>query len=129
MCRYPDVSFCLFVILALVLKQPIRICIPIFGDQAFNAMYIADTHGLGYELYNVRNWLGARPLHRKGDWAPPCTVDAVKEEFEGVLKSALSEDGEQKRRNVERMRAKIEESWKPGGGGWKELDKFFNVMQ
>ena len=91
-------------------------------------MYIADVHNLGYELYNVRNGFGTRPIHRKSDWAPPCTIEAVREEFLDVLKRALGEDGKQKRENVKKMRQQIEDSWKPGGEGWKEVDKFFEVM-
>ena len=98
------------------------------GDQPLNAMYIADKHKLGYEIFNLRSGLGTRPIRRKNDWAPPCTVEALRAEFEEVLEKALGEDGEMMRKNVLEMKEKIEASWAENGEGWKEVGKFFEVI-
>lgn len=105
-----------------------RICTPLIGDQPYVSLYIDVVHDLGYELFNARNDLGTRPIYRKGDWAPPCTVEAIREEFLEILEKASGDDGKRKRENVQKMKEQIADSWKSGGAGWKEIQKIFDVM-
>ena len=100
-----------------------RFCVPIDGDQPSNAMYIANVHSIGYELFNVRSGPGLRPILRKNDYAPPCTIEAAREEFIEVLINAFGADGQRKRENIVRMRDEIRKSWAPGGKCWEELEK------
>lgn len=94
-----------------------------------NAMYISDVHDFGYELFNVRNGGGLRPILRRNGYTPTGTVEAVREEFIDVLERAFGPEGAKKRSNVERIRDGIAEGWAPGGESWKELEKLFNVVQ
>ena len=100
-----------------------RFCMPIDVDQPINALYIANVHDVGYELFNVRSGPGLRPILRKNDWAPPGTVESVREEFIRVLISAFGPEGERKRENIGRLRDEIRKSWAPGGKCWEELEK------
>lgn len=92
-------------------------------------MYIADVHDIGYELLNVRTELGLRPILRRSNTAPSGTIESVREEFAQVLENAYGADGERKRKNVERMRDAIRESWAPGGKCWKELEKLLELVE
>ena len=92
-------------------------------------MYIADVHDIGYELFNVRNDAGLKPILRRNNYTPLGTVESVREEFTQVIESAFGAEGERKRKNVERMRDEIRESWAPGGKCWKELGKLFELIE
>lgn len=96
---------------------------PIIGDQPTNAAYISVVHNLGYELFEVRSGYGTLPIARLNNYAPVATVEAVRTEFNEVLKKALGDDGKEKRKNVLEFQQKIAESWKPDGECWKEIDR------
>ncbi|PAV19564.1 UDP-Glycosyltransferase glycogen phosphorylase [Pyrrhoderma noxium] len=97
---------------------------PFDADQPGNAANVSVIHNAGYELYEVRNGLGLRPLHRLGDKAPEGTVEAVRREIREVLDKARGEDGKIKRENAQKISVKFSEMWdSENGSGWKDLKK------
>ena len=101
-----------------------RILWPFDADQPGNAANVSITHNAGYELYEVRNGLGLRPLHRLGDKAPEGTVEAVRREIREVLDKARGDDGKIKRENARKISVKFSEMWdEENGSGWKDLKK------
>ncbi|PAV19567.1 UDP-Glycosyltransferase glycogen phosphorylase [Pyrrhoderma noxium] len=97
---------------------------PFDADQPGNAANITMTHNAGYELYEVRNGLGLRPLHRLGNKSPEGTVEAVRREIREVLDKARGEDGKIKRENAQKLSVKFSEMWdEENGSGWRDLKK------
>ncbi|PAV19566.1 UDP-Glycosyltransferase glycogen phosphorylase [Pyrrhoderma noxium] len=97
---------------------------PFDADQPGNAANISITHNAGYELYEVRNGLGLRPLHRLGDKTPEGTVEAVRREIREVLDKAIGDDGKIKRENARKLSVKFSEMWdEENGSGWKDLTR------
>lgn len=81
---------------------------------------------MGYELFEVRSGYGTSPIARLNDYAPTATVDAVRSEFSEILKKALGDDGEEKRKNVREFQRRIAGRWKPDGVCWKEIDRIID---
>lgn len=84
-----------------------------------NAAYLSLKLNVAYELIEVRTGNGLKPLHR--GITPRGTIDAVEEEFRGVLKQAWSSDGQQKREKAEELRRKLSNLWDKDGESVKEL--------
>ncbi|KAL5488485.1 hypothetical protein ACEPAI_6603 [Sanghuangporus weigelae] len=99
------------------------ICWPYDADQPANAANIASVHGAGYELFEVRNGDGLRPVHRLGDKAPACSLEAVRQETVDVFTKARGKDGEAKRAKAQWFGEHFAKTWEEGGEGWIELEK------
>ena len=48
-------------------------------------MNVTDNLGIGYELFEVRNEHGLKPIHRLGDTKPRGTIESVREEVRLAL--------------------------------------------
>lgn len=98
---------------SLLLTSYLRICWPFFADQPSNAARLTDVLDVAYELYEVRNGLGLKPIFRNGK-VPVATVEAVREEAARVLENAFLADGQRKRENLKRLRDAVLSSWSEG---------------
>ncbi|KAI0785582.1 UDP-Glycosyltransferase/glycogen phosphorylase [Abortiporus biennis] len=103
------------------------ICWPFHGDQPFNAINLTNNFNVAYELFEVRNGEGLKPVHRTGT-APTGTVDAVREEFSKVIDNAYGEDGKQKRENMKKLQQALVSSWEEGGSSKGSLDNFIQTL-
>ena len=104
-----------------------RICWPYQFDQPTNAIHLSCNLDVAYELYEVRTEDGLRPIHHLGR-APEGTLDSVKREAREVLQLAFGEDGERKRRNVEKLRVLLSEAWVENGPATRELRAFLSSL-
>ncbi|KAH8110155.1 UDP-Glycosyltransferase/glycogen phosphorylase [Phellopilus nigrolimitatus] len=104
------------------------ICWPFDADQPSNAANLTITHGLGYELFEIRSGHGLRPVHRLGDRTPEGTVDALEREIRDVLTKARGTDGQNKRANVKRFREELVKNWEQDGVCWNEIEKLLAVL-
>lgn len=104
------------------------ICWPYDVDQPLNAANITDVHHVGYELFEVRNGHGLRPIHRLGNKVPEGTIEAVRREATDAFTKARGEDGEKKRSKAQWFSKKFAEGWESGGSSWEELRKVVNIL-
>ncbi|KAH8110135.1 UDP-Glycosyltransferase/glycogen phosphorylase [Phellopilus nigrolimitatus] len=104
------------------------ICWPFDADQPSNAANLTITHGLGYELFEIRSGHGLRPVHRLGGHTPEGTVDAIEREIRDVLIKARGTDGQNKRANVKRFREALAKNWEQDGTCWNEIEKLFAAL-
>lgn len=93
-----------------------------------NAVNVAINHKAGYELLEVRNGTGLRPMHRLGDRAPEGTIEAVRREATEILTKARGEEGLAIRKNAQKLGEELLNYWGPDGTGWKELQKIIDVV-
>lgn len=82
---------------------------------------------IAYELYEVRTEDGLKPIHHLGR-APEGTEDSVRWEAKVILQLAFGEDGRRKRRNVEKLRARLREAWAEDGPATRELRAFVSSL-
>ena len=78
-------------------------------------------------MYEVRSEDGLRPIHHLGR-APEGTVESVKRETKKILQLAFGDDGEQKRRNVEKLRVRLGDAWTEEGPATRELRAFLSSL-
>ena len=93
-----------------------------------NAANIAFIHNAGYELFELRNGQGLRPIRRLGDKAPEGTLEAVRGEMVQVLAKAYGEDGQKKRAKAQWFSKEFACSWEAGGSAWQELARAMDVL-
>ncbi|EJD00705.1 uncharacterized protein FOMMEDRAFT_157802 [Fomitiporia mediterranea MF3/22] len=105
-----------------------RICWPFSVDQPVNAANVSTVHNIGYELLEVRNGHGLRPLHRLGNKRPEGTVDAVKREILDVLYMARGEDGKAKRMRAQSFKYKLSKDTTQGGRAYTDLDRLAQII-
>ncbi|KAI9070271.1 glycosyltransferase family 1 protein [Trametes sanguinea] len=98
---------------------------PITVDQAPNAVHLTYNVDMAYELMEVRNGVGAGPLHRTGK-APLGTLDAVRDELRDVLVRAFGEDGVAKRQRLLGLRDTLEKAWTEEGVARREVGNFLD---
>ena len=89
---------------------------------------VSISHNAGYELFEVRNGDGLKPIHRLGGNSPIGTVEAVRKEAREVFTRAFGEDGRTKRENAQRMSKAFARFWEEGGDGWEELKTLTSVL-
>ncbi|KAI0355981.1 UDP-Glycosyltransferase/glycogen phosphorylase [Trametes cingulata] len=99
------------------------ICWPFIGDGALNAIHLTDTLKCAYELLEVRTGHGRERIYRTGARAVG-TPAAVRAEALRVLESAFGEDGERKRANVLKTRARFEQAWRGDGESVRAVEAF-----
>ena len=105
------------------LTQHIRICWPMGSDQPLNAVHLTENHEVAYELMEVRNGNGLKPIYRTGK-AHSGSVDAIKEEARVVLVKAFGVDGQKKRANAKKLKNQVDEAWKEGGPADLDMNSF-----
>ena len=92
-----------------------------------NAIHLAETLDIAYELIEVRHGEGAGKIYRNGR-TPVATVDAVKEELRDVLKRAFGHDGARKREKLSAVRRVLEGAWAEDGIARKEVEEFLDAV-
>ncbi|OCB90742.1 UDP-Glycosyltransferase/glycogen phosphorylase [Sanghuangporus baumii] len=105
------------------------ICWPYDADQPTNAVNVTSVHEVGYELFEVRNGYGLRPIHRLGNKSPTGTQDAVRQEAIDVFTKAQGRDGEDKRAKAQWLSAQFAKFWQETGEGWAELKKIVDRLE
>ncbi len=105
----------------------IRICWPYQADQPQNAVHLTDNLEVAYELIEVRNSLGLKPIYRNGK-SSVGTIEAVREEAHRVLDSAFGEDGAKKRAKAVELQTAFEDVWAEGGSSLADLNRFLDTI-
>ncbi len=90
-------------------------------DQPINAAHLSHNLDVAYELIEVRNGLGLKPILRSGR-TPVGSIEAVREEAASVLENAFNTDGERKRANLKRLREAVLASLEKGGSAKLSMD-------
>lgn len=70
---------------------------------------------------------GLKPIRHLGR-APEGTVDSVEREAKEILQLAFGEGGRRKRRNVEKLQARLREAWAEHGPARQELRAFLSSL-
>ena len=102
-----------------------RILWPIAADQPVNAVHLADTLDVAYELIEVGHGSGLGKIYRTGR-TPIGTVDAVKAELREVLDRAFGEDGARKRENLVALRKTLQTAWAEDGDARRDVEAFLD---
>ncbi|PSR79622.1 hypothetical protein PHLCEN_2v6923 [Hermanssonia centrifuga] len=103
------------------------ICWPYQADQPQNAVHLTDNLEVAYELIEVRNSLGLKPIYRNGK-SSVGTIEAVREEAHRVLDSAFGEDGAKKRAKAVELQTAFEDVWAEGGSSLADLNRFLDTI-
>ncbi|KAI0745748.1 UDP-Glycosyltransferase/glycogen phosphorylase [Earliella scabrosa] len=98
---------------------------PIAADQPVNAVHLADTLDVAYELIEVRHGSGLGKIYRTGR-TPIGTVDAVKAELREVLDRAFGEDGARKRENLVALHKTLQTAWAEDGDARRDVEAFLD---
>ncbi|KAJ6476628.1 hypothetical protein DFH09DRAFT_1266441 [Mycena vulgaris] len=107
---------------------------PLSADQPMNAILVTLEHRAGFELMTVRT--GERGMMKPYRLAASSnsddatssslfTVEAFRDEVNGLLSKMNSEEGQLVRNNVERLQKEIAKVWDAGGEAKRELERFF----
>lgn len=104
-----------------------RICWPFSADQPANAARLSDVLDVAYELVEVRNGKGLKPILRNGK-VPVGTVEAIREEAALVLENAFLADGQRKRENLEKLRGAILSTWEDGGSARVSMNALADAL-
>ncbi|KAL0570334.1 hypothetical protein V5O48_011631 [Marasmius crinis-equi] len=99
---------------------------PVSGDQPLNAALLSVKFKAAFELISVRGGEGAKTPARltSGQADPEFTVDAVREEFRGVLRNMKGKEGEAIREKFGKLGAEIGRLWDEEGQSRKEFELF-----
>ncbi|KAG5637116.1 hypothetical protein H0H81_005709 [Sphagnurus paluster] len=102
---------------------PQQIFWPFEADQPTGAAHVTENLKAGIELFEVRSGRGLGPIYRNGK-TPKGTREAVGEEIRRVLDICKGEEGDQMRRNAERLKVEFRNVWEKGGSAILEVQKF-----
>ncbi|KAI0780038.1 UDP-Glycosyltransferase/glycogen phosphorylase [Fomes fomentarius] len=98
---------------------------PVAADQPVNAIHLAETLDVAYELIEVRHGTGLGKIYRNGR-TPIGTIDAVMAEAREILDLAFGEDGARKRANILKLRDTLRAAWAENGVAQREVESFVN---
>ncbi|PSR79623.1 hypothetical protein PHLCEN_2v6924 [Hermanssonia centrifuga] len=104
------------------------ICWPYQADQPQNSIHLTENLGVAYELMEVRNTEGLKPIYRTGK-VHTGTIEAARKEAHRVLDNAFGEDGAKKRAKAVELQAAFENVWDKGGSSRLALDEFLGILQ
>ncbi|KAG5650553.1 hypothetical protein H0H81_011834 [Sphagnurus paluster] len=96
---------------------------PFQADQPGAAVHVTENLKAGIELFEVRTGSGLRPIYRNGK-TPKGTREAVGEEIRRVLDICRGPEGEELRRNAERLKVQFNHAWKEGGSAKLAMRQF-----
>ena len=85
-------------------------------------------HGVGYELFEVRNGNGLLPIRRLGNKRPTGTIEATRKEFRTIINLAFGYDGDLKRSKAQWFAEQFARSWETDGSSTLELKRVFEVV-
>ncbi|GLB39043.1 putative UDP-glucoronosyl and UDP-glucosyl transferase [Lyophyllum shimeji] len=91
------------------------ICWPFDADQPAAAAHVSQNLKAGFELIEVRTGLGLNPVYRLGGEVPKGNREAVGAEIRRVLDACRGPEGEELRRNAERLKGEFAAAWEEGG--------------
>jgi hypothetical protein len=103
-----------------------RIGWPFGADQPVNIAHLVHTLDVAFELIEVRTGdHGLKSIYATGK-TPQGTLEAFREELNGVLDSLSSEIGRRKRANAQKQQKILAQAWAPGGPAYVS---FQNLIQ
>ncbi|KAK7463062.1 hypothetical protein VKT23_007648 [Stygiomarasmius scandens] len=112
---------------ALRYKVP-QIFWPFAGDQPYNAALMTRTHKAGFQLFNVRSGDKGTQIpyvfQNSDQPAPTFTVEAVREEIRALVVRMKAEEGQEARRNLERMADEYLRGWDKDGEARRDMEEF-----
>jgi hypothetical protein len=95
------------------------------GDQPFTASHVAENLHAAFELFQVRTGDGLKPLYRNG-LTPTGSREAVGIEVRQTIDLCRSKEGEEIRRNAEKLKVKFANAWEEDGAARLEIRKFLH---
>lgn len=104
-----------------------RICWPIAADQPLNTIHLVENLDVAYELLEVRNGEGLKPIYRTGR-SVSGTLDSLRAEVHNVLDKAFGEDGARKRSNVRRLKDASSRLWNDNGPARRAAEEFLDSL-
>ena len=102
-----------------------RICWPITADQPAAAAHLTENLNVAFELFQVRNGDGLKPLARNG-LAAEGTREAVGIEIRQTIDLCRSEKGQVMKSNAEQLKIKLAKEWEVDGTARQEICKFLH---
>ncbi|KAG5650746.1 hypothetical protein H0H81_011177 [Sphagnurus paluster] len=96
---------------------------PFQADQPCAAANVTENLKAGIELFEVRTGKGLRPIYRNGK-TPKGTREAVGEEIRYVVDMCRGPEGEELRRNAERLKVEFNCAWEEGGSARLAMRQF-----
>ncbi|KAJ7019485.1 UDP-Glycosyltransferase/glycogen phosphorylase [Mycena alexandri] len=91
------------------------ICWPFDADQPAAAKHLTQNLNVAFELVEVRTGLGLTTASYGSERVPRGTREAVGSEMRGVIDEMRAENGKEKRKNAERMKAELRMAWGEAG--------------
>jgi hypothetical protein len=102
-----------------------RIFFPLAADQPVAAVHVTENLHAGFELFQVRNGEGLKPLHRNG-LTPAGSREAVGIEVRQTVDLCRSEKGQEIRSNAEKLKVQFAKAWEEDGAARQEIRKFLH---
>jgi hypothetical protein len=100
-----------------------RIGWPFGGDQTSNVMHLVHKLDVAFEFIEVRSGkYGLKPIYAAGKTAKG-TLEAFKEEINGILDDLASDVGKRKKANAKKYQQEIAKAWGEGGVGRQALNE------
>lgn len=90
-------------------------------------MYIEHIRKVGFELIEVREWIGGRPFYR-GGVRRTGTEQGARDEARRVLAQAFGPEGEERRRNVRALSEKMKACWAEGGPSRADFNSLIEAL-
>ncbi|KAI0943612.1 hypothetical protein AcW1_002736 [Taiwanofungus camphoratus] len=103
------------------------ICWPFAFDQPTNSVHLTCNLDIAYELFEVRNAHGLKPVHRIGR-APQGSLAAVRQEARAVLEHAFGSEGQRKRMNAQRLKTTFARAWLESGEARLAIESFLDTF-
>jgi hypothetical protein len=89
---------------------------------------LTENLNVAFELIEVRTGLGLKPILSTGK-TPKGKQDAVGTEMREVIDQCHGETGQEKRRNVLRIKSELAKAWEHGGIARAATGKFTQTLQ
>ncbi|KAF8067710.1 UDP-Glycosyltransferase/glycogen phosphorylase [Lyophyllum atratum] len=99
------------------------ICWPFSVDQPTGAAHLVENLKAAFELIEVRTGVALKPVYRSGQ-TPKGTREAVGAEIRHVLDACRGAEGEELRRNAQRLKGEFSAAWEEGGTAKAALRNF-----
>jgi hypothetical protein len=90
-------------------------------------MHLEKNLDVAFELKEVRGGNGLRPALATGK-SYSGTLEAFKEEFDGIIRDMKGPVGLRKRANVEKLRRDFVRTWEQGGNARQNFDELLATL-